>query len=98
MMVAMARAVADIVNQGANVGESATAWPPKMLASTRMNPRAEHSSTLPGRQYRRYTPISNAIGIVAAMVNVRHGLPLRALTTTSATTDNRITMIKRTVI
>ena len=69
-----------------------------MLAITRTKPMMEHSSTLPGRQYRRYRPIMIAIGIVAAIVNVPHGLPLSAFTTTSATTASRITMIIRTVI
>ena len=36
----------------------------------------------PGRQNRRYKPMNTAIGMVAAMVNVPHGLPLSALTTT----------------
>ena len=52
-MVATARAVADIVNKGASVGEAATAWPPKILAIIRTNPITEHSSTWPGRKYRR---------------------------------------------
>src|SRR5258708_23474302 len=96
-MVAIARAVADTVNQGASVEESDTAWPPKMLAITRMNPMIEHSSTLPGRQYRKYTPISSAIGMVAAIVKVPHGLPFNAFTTTSATTATSTIMMSTTV-
>ena len=42
--------------------------------------------------------MNRAIGMVAAMVNVPHGLPFNALTTTSPTTANRTIMIKRTVI
>ena len=38
-------------------------------------------------------PISTAIGIVIAMVNVPHGLDFRAFTTTSATTPSKITRI-----
>ena len=40
----------------------------------------------------------NAIGIVAAIVNVPHGESFSALTTTSATTASRMTMISSTVI
>ena len=57
----------------------------------------EHSNTRPGRQYRRYQPMNTAMGIVAAMVNVPHGLPASAFTTTSPTTANRMIMISRTV-
>ena len=38
-----------------------------------------------------------AIGMVAAIVNVPHGLPLSAFTTTRPTTASRITMISSTV-
>ena len=38
-----------------------------------------------------------AIGMVAAIVNVPHGLPFSAFTTTSATTASRMTMISSTV-
>ena len=41
--------------------------------------------------------ISTEIGMVAAMVNVPHGLHLSALTTTSATTASKMIMINRTV-
>ena len=37
--------------------------------------------------------MNTAIGIVAAIVNVPHGLSLSALTTTSATTASRMIMI-----
>ena len=42
--------------------------------------------------------MNTAIGMVAAMVNVPHGLPLSALTTTSPITASRMIMISRTVI
>ena len=45
---------------------------------------------------RRYTPINSAIGMVIAMVNVPHGLPFSAFTTTSAHTASRITMMLST--
>ena len=38
-----------------------------------------------------------AMGMVAAMVNVPQGLPLSALTTTSATTASRMIMMSSTV-
>ncbi len=41
--------------------------------------------------------MNSAIGMVAAMVNVPHGLPFSAFTTTSATTASRMIMIKSTV-
>ena len=41
--------------------------------------------------------MKSAIGIVAAIVNVPQALPFSALTTTSATTASRITMMIRTV-
>ena len=41
--------------------------------------------------------MNTAIGIVAAMVNVPHGLPDSAFTTTSATTASRMIMISSTV-
>jgi hypothetical protein len=44
---------------------------------------------------RRYTPISTAIGRVAATVNVPQGLIARALTTISASTASRMIMIAR---
>ena len=47
------------------------------LSSTRTKPMTEHSSTLPGRQYRRYRPMNMAIGIVAAIVNVPQGLSFK---------------------
>ncbi len=43
-----------------------------------------------------YAPISMAMGIVAPTVKVPHGLWLSALTTTSASTAMRITMIEKT--
>jgi len=43
-----------------------------------------------------YTPISSAIGIVAPTVEVAHGLPNIAFTTTSPSTPIRITMIAST--
>ena len=43
-----------------------------------------------------YQPISMAIGIVAPTVNVPHGLWFSALTTTSASTAIRMTMIENT--
>ena len=49
----------------------------------------------PGRNTRRYRPITTAIGIVIATVNVPHGLCASACTTTSASTASRITMIIR---
>ena len=42
--------------------------------------------------------MKSAIGIVAAIVNVPHGLPFKALTTTSATTASSTIMMSRTVI
>ena len=41
--------------------------------------------------------MNTAMGIVAKIVNVPHGLPLSALTTTSATTARRTIMIRSTV-
>jgi hypothetical protein len=38
------------------------------------------------------------MGMVAAMVKVPHGLPLRALTTTRATTASRMIMMSSTVM
>jgi hypothetical protein len=47
----------------------------------------------PGRSQRSQTPISSAIGTVIATVNVPHELCASALTTTSASTASRITMM-----
>src|SRR5262252_4504700 len=41
-------------------------------------------------------PIRNAIGIVQNTANVPHGLPISALTTTSARTARTMTQIRRT--
>ena len=68
--VAIASDMAVRVKTGARSGDSATERPAKMLAITRTNPMAEHSSTLPGRQKRRYRPIKIAIGMVALFVPV----------------------------
>ncbi len=68
-----------------------------MLNSTSANPITEHSSTLPGRQKRRYSPMNSAMGMVAAIVNAPQGLSLNAFTTTSATTASRMIMISSTV-
>ncbi len=48
---------------------------------------------MPGRIRRRYKPISSAIGIVIAMVNVPHGLFFSAFTTISAHTASKMMMI-----
>ncbi len=53
------------------------------------------SATLPGRSCRIQTPMSSAIGIVAAIVNRPHGLSRSALTTTSASTASRMIMIAK---
>ncbi len=42
--------------------------------------------------------MNNAIGMVAAIVNVPHGLPLSALTTTRATTASKTIIISSTVM
>src|SRR2546428_188597 len=51
-MIATARVMAPQVNTGASVADCATDRPAKMLAITSRNPIPEHSSTLPGLQYR----------------------------------------------
>src|SRR5436190_98979 len=96
-MTQNASVTADNLKIGAIDSECETHWPPKMLSTTRANPITEHSSTLPGLQKRRYSPMNTAIGIVAAIVNAPQGLSLSALTTTSATTASRMIMIIRTV-
>ena len=81
------------MNQVATDGVCETHCPPQIASITSTKPRAEVSSTLPGRRVRKYTPISSAMGIVIAMVNVPHGLALSAFTTTSAQTASKITMM-----
>ena len=49
----------------------------------------------PGRNTRRYRPITTAIGMVIATVKVPQGLCASARTTTSDSTASRITMIIR---
>ena len=83
------------VNSGPQCGSAAT-LPPKWIdASSNTRPMIDTSITLPGRSQRRYTPISKAMGIVMATVNVPQGLIASALTTTSASTASRIIMIIR---
>ena len=95
-MSAHASCVPVSVNSGAQVGLSATTRPTKIDASSSTTPKAEASPTRPGRMKRMYTPISSAIGIVAAMVNRPHGLPVSAFTTTSASTARMMIMIAST--
>ena len=49
----------------------------------------------PGRMKRAYTPINSAIGTVAAMVNVPHGLWVSAFTTIRANTEVMMIIIIR---
>ena len=81
-MMRIARVGARNVNTLATLGFCEAHCPPQIASSTKMNPRADTSSTLPGRIRRRYSPISSAMGIVIAIVNVPQGLSFRALTTT----------------
>ena len=67
--------------------------PPTTASNSSATPMAEPSTTRPGRMPRMYSPISMAIGMVAKTVEVAHGLCFIALTTTSASTAIRITMI-----
>ncbi len=61
-------------------------------------PRIEPSSTLPTRTNRKYPPRNIAIGTVAPTVNTPHGLSASALTTTSASTASKMTMMARMAI
>ncbi len=67
-----------------------------MANRSRTTPITETSLILPGLRYRRYTPMNSAIGIVMAIEKTPHGLSANALTTTSASTAIRITMMTST--
>src|SRR5579862_5165210 len=97
-MIRSASAEAENENQRATEAVCETHCPPQIASITKMNAKADVSSTLPGRRVRKYTPMSSAIGIVIAMVNVPHGLALSAFTTTSAHTASKITMMLITAI
>jgi phospholipid N-methyltransferase len=56
---------------------------------------ADISPMRPGRMKRLYTPMISAMGMVQNTVKVPHGLPFRAITTTSASTARTMTQIIR---
>src|SRR6476660_5467943 len=84
----------DSVNQSAPQEVSATQPPETTASSSSTTPISDTSETLPGRNNRRYRPMT--IGIVIEMENTPHGLSARALTTTSASTASRMVMITST--
>src|SRR6267378_1367415 len=84
------------VKTRAQDGESATHCPAKTTNKIRATPISEPSSTRPGRTKRKYIPISSAMGIVIANVNVAHGDDFSAFTTTRAITPSKITMMAKT--
>jgi hypothetical protein len=86
------------VKSGAQCGSAATLPPSQIESSSSARPSRDISSTRPGRTKRRYQPISSAIGIVIATVNVPQGLAASALTTTSASTARMMNMIISTPI
>jgi len=86
----------DSVNQSAPQSVSATHPPETTASSSSTTPISETSETRPGRRNRRYTPMKSAIGMVIEMENTPHGLSANALTTTSASTASRITMMTST--
>ena len=92
----MARAGPLYVNHAARVGDPATHPPPTTASSSSTRPMSEASSTFPGRHHRMYAPMSMAMGMVAAMVNVPHGLSAKARTTTRPMTASKITMMMNT--
>src|SRR5215470_9585565 len=95
-MIANASTTPLNVNTFAQEGEFATHCPATTTNKTSATPIADASITRPGRRNRKYTPSSNAIGIVIASVNVAHGDDFNAFTITSATTPSKITMIAST--
>src|SRR5262252_41361 len=84
------------VNTLDQYGESATHWPSITTKMTSATPMTDASRTRPGRTKRRYTPNNSAIGTVMASVKVAQGEDFSALTTTSAITARRMTMIAST--
>src|SRR5688572_27075130 len=97
-IIIQAMLVAEAVNQGDQVGDSATQPPAATANSTSTKPMILASPTLPGRNTCIHQPINKAIGTVQAMVNKPHGLSRSALTTISANTASRMIMMQSTAI
>src|SRR6202022_2926212 len=84
------------VNQSAPQEDSAT-HPPAITASkSSTTPISDTSEMRPGRKNLRYMPMKMAMGMVIAIEKTPHGLSASALTTTSASTASRITMMPST--
>ena len=94
-MISQAMVVPLAVKSGASVALSATNRPPTSAASSSTIPTAVASKVRPGLQTFIQKPISSAIGMVQAMVNMPQGLSRSALTTTSANTASRMIMMAR---
>jgi len=92
----IAHVVPEKVNQGLQTGSAATTPPPHSDSIRSEKPMADISRIRPGRRYRPYRPISMAIGRVANIVKLPQGEPASALTTTSASTASRMTMMAST--
>src|SRR5436190_19888878 len=92
-MISIASVDAESVNTLATLGVWDAHCPPHIASITRTNPRIDVSNTLPGRNRRRYSPMSSAIGMVIAIVNAPHGLDFRALTTINAVAPRRMMMM-----
>ena len=94
-MMSQAIVVPSAVKYGARSGLWATYRPPTSAISSSTMPTAVASRVRPGRHTFIQKPIRSAIGMVQAMVNMPHGLSRSALTTTSASTASRMTMMAR---
>src|SRR5882762_7149361 len=96
MMMHHDSATFESVNQSAPQEVSATQPPEATASNSRTTPINDTSEMRPGRKNLRYTPMKMAMGMVIAIEKTPHGLSARALTTTSARTASRITMMTST--
>ena len=69
--------------------------PEAMANTSRMMPMTDTSSTFPGRRYRRYKPISSAMGMVRPTLHTPQDDAAKELTTTIARIATMMSMMVR---